>query len=250
MSDSSLSRRSFLAGASALFATAANANLVGDPVPNAQAADYPLTYGPDPVGGYTPTRIPAMVYKYNGEQPPGTISVNLADRKLYLAQGKEMIQYPIAVGRVGTSISHDAFVIDREVYWPTYSPTPNTLKRRPNLRTCYSGGEDNPHGVVKFYLNIPTVNANGEIIPGAATFYGIHGTDDENTIGTQASAGCFRMFNRHAYDLSLRIDPNDHNLVLIDHQPGLPIGAYGTPVPYRFVPERNDFPSEALAIRC
>ena len=86
--------------------------------------------------------------------------------------------YEIAVGRRGTNV-HGVFVVERKALHPSWTPTPNMLKGR----TAYTvpPGKNNPLGIAKLYLS------------GPEKYIGIHGTNDERSIGKDVSHGCFRL---------------------------------------------------------
>ncbi|MFA5901354.1 MAG: L,D-transpeptidase, partial [Hyphomicrobium sp.] len=75
---------------------------------------------------------------------------------------------------------------------PSWRPTPDMLRENPRLPTWVPGGHRmNPLGVRALYLGSST--------------YRIHGTDAPWTIGTAASKGCIRMYNRDVLDLYPRV---------------------------------------------
>ena len=77
---------------------------------------------------------------YTGEEKPGTVVVDPFARKLYLVQeGGMAIRYGIAVGREGLSFK-GAGVIGRMEKWPSWTPTANMVKTRPDLYLEFAGG--------------------------------------------------------------------------------------------------------------
>ncbi|MEY3959735.1 MAG: hypothetical protein RIR14_389, partial [Pseudomonadota bacterium] len=70
---------------------------------------------------------------YNGPDAPGTIVVDTFARKLYHVQenGRAM-RYSIAVGREGLSFRGSG-VISRKEKWPSWQPTANMIRTRPDL---------------------------------------------------------------------------------------------------------------------
>lgn len=169
----------------------------------------------------SPTRIPAELYDYHGDAAVGTIFVHPETTTLYfVASAQDVIAYPIAVGRNGAAPDHSEFVGTGATYWPSWTPTPNMRARDPSLPQTVRGGPNNPHGAGKIYFYTVS-NFNADVTPniGGYTFYGIHGTNNEDSIGTQASAGCYRMFNLHITDLIERL-PSPRILVeIIDTEP-------------------------------
>ncbi|MFO7154032.1 MAG: peptidoglycan-binding protein [Caldicoprobacter oshimai] len=95
------------------------------------------------------------------------ITVDLEQKELTLKQGERFIKvYPVAVGKPST-------------------PTP-TGNWKIIQKTVNPGG---PFGARWMRLSIPWGG------------YGIHGTDQPETIGTAASHGCIRMFNEDVIEL-------------------------------------------------
>ena len=137
---------------------------------------------------------------YTADDAPGTIVIDTFARKLYLVQenGRAM-RYAIAVGREGLSFRGNG-VIGRKAKWPSWQPTANMIRTRPDLYAEYAGGRagglDNPLGARAMYL----------YRGGRDSMFRIHGTIQNETIGHATSAGCIRLFNQDAMDLYERID--------------------------------------------
>lgn len=136
---------------------------------------------------------------YEGSEAPGTVVVDVYSRKLYLVQdGGTAIRYAIAVGREGTSFRGSGYV-GRKAKWPSWAPTANMIRTRPDLYAQYAGGLrgglENPLGARALYLY-----RNGR-----DTMFRIHGTNDPASIGRATSAGCIRLFNQDAIDLFERV---------------------------------------------
>jgi len=132
---------------------------------------------------------------YSGDDRPGTIVVDTYARKLYLVMdGGRAMRYPIAVGREGLSFRGTG-VISRKAEWPSWQPTANMIRTRPDLYAAYAGGLpgglQNPLGARALYL----------YRGGRDTMFRIHGTADAASVGYATSAGCIRLFNQDAIDL-------------------------------------------------
>lgn len=145
-------------------------------------------------GGYAKTQ---MVYA--GDEAPGSIVVDPFARKLYFVEeGGMATRYGIAVGREGLSFRGTG-VIGRMEKWPSWQPTTNMVRTRPDLYAEFaggmSGGLDNPLGARAMYL----------YRGGKDTRFRIHGTVDNNSIGHATSAGCIRLFNQDAIELFERV---------------------------------------------
>lgn len=140
--------------------------------------------------GYQKTEV-----DYSGDEKPGTIVVDTFARKLYFVEeGGRATRYGIAVGREGLSFRGSG-VIGRKEKWPSWQPTANMVRTRPDLYAQYAGGLagglDNPLGARALYLY-----RNGK-----DTYFRIHGTVDNASIGHATSAGCIRLFNQDAIEL-------------------------------------------------
>ncbi|WP_151719554.1 L,D-transpeptidase [Gemmobacter serpentinus] len=141
---------------------------------------------------------------YNGTEKPGTIVVDPHVRKLYfvMPDGRAM-RYSIAVGRAGLGFKGSA-TVNRKVEWPRWTPTANMIRTMPEMYAEYAGGLpgglSNPLGARALYLY-----RNGR-----DTYFRIHGTSENSSIGHATSAGCIRLFNRDAIDLYERAPLGTH----------------------------------------
>ena len=135
--------------------------------------------------------IPKTTVSYSGTEKPGTIIINTAERRLYyvLDDGRAM-RYGIGVGRVGFTWKGVKTVTQKKE-WPSWTPPPQMLQRRPDLPRHMVGGVDNPLGARAMYLG--------------STLYRIHGSNEPETIGQAVSSGCFRMTNDDVVDLYDRV---------------------------------------------
>jgi lipoprotein-anchoring transpeptidase ErfK/SrfK len=80
--------------------------------------------------------------------------------------------------------------VTRKAEWPDWSPSPELLRRQPDLPRSVRGGPGNPNGARALYLGPD---------------YSIHGTNQPQTIGNVVFAGCYRMTNTDVADLYGRI---------------------------------------------
>lgn len=136
---------------------------------------------------------------YAGDEQPGSIVVDTFARKLYfILEGGRAIRYAIAVGREGISFRGSG-VIGRMEEWPSWQPTANMVRTRPDLYAEFAGGLpgglENPLGARAMYL----------FRGGRDSKFRIHGTIQNESIGHATSAGCIRMFNQDAIDLYNRV---------------------------------------------
>lgn len=194
------------------------AALIALPILAACAPKPPVAVEPEVVPGYEAVEdggflIPAVHPKqfigsppraevaYNGDEAPGTIVVDPFARKLYLVmENGQAMRYSIAVGRVGLGFKGSA-VISRKEKWPSWTPTANMIRTMPEFYAEYAGGLpgglENPLGSRALYL----------YRGGRDTYFRIHGTIDNRSIGRATSAGCIRLFNQDIIDLFERV-PN------------------------------------------
>jgi len=138
--------------------------------------------------------------EYAGDEAPGSIVVDTFARRLYyVLEGGRAVRYAIAVGREGLSFRGEG-VIGRKEEWPSWQPTANMIRTRPDLYAAYAGGLpgglDNPLGARAMYL----------YRGGRDTYFRIHGTVQNESIGRATSAGCIRLFNQDAIDLYDRVE--------------------------------------------
>jgi lipoprotein-anchoring transpeptidase ErfK/SrfK len=136
---------------------------------------------------------------YTGPEAPGTIVVDPYARRLYFVIEDQLaMRYAIAVGRAGLAFRGNG-TVQRKREWPPWTPTANMIRTFPEFYAEYAGGLpgglSNPLGARALYLY-----RNGR-----DTYYRIHGTAENSSIGRATSAGCIRLFNQDAIDLFERV---------------------------------------------
>jgi lipoprotein-anchoring transpeptidase ErfK/SrfK len=141
---------------------------------------------------------------WKGKEKPGTIVVNVPQRRLYLVQkGGHALRYGIGVGRSEGANFRGNAVIGRKEKWPHWTPTANMMAAIPLYRHYaggMDGGPDNPLGPRALYL----------YRDGRDTFFRLHGTTEPETIGHAVSSGCIRLFNPDIIDLYDRVPVGAH----------------------------------------
>jgi lipoprotein-anchoring transpeptidase ErfK/SrfK len=188
-----------------ILAACASEGPVAAPVPTGPVAGYG---GVEDGGFYIEPVDPALLTEdrrrtevdYAGDEPVGSIVVDIYARKLYhIQENGRAMRYAIAVGREGLSFTGTG-VIARKAEWPSWQPTANMLRTRPDLYAQYAngrpGGADNPLGSRALYL----------YRDGRDTYFRIHGTIQNESIGRATSAGCIRMFNQDVIHLYEQIE--------------------------------------------
>ena len=139
--------------------------------------------------------LPAWLTRYE----PDTIVVNTREHTLYyIDRDGNGVSYPVGVAREGFGWSGRSYIAAKKD-WPTWTPPKAMIEREARrghfLPESMPGGLDNPLGAHALYLH------SG----GRDTQYRIHGTNDPESIGRNASSGCVRMNDEHILDLSARV---------------------------------------------
>lgn len=113
--------------------------------------------------------------------------VDKSDYMLYLVRGRRVVaSYPVAVGMRGTPTRVGHRYLGRPVSAPNsvWGPFRMRLYRKASVRVSYIA-HVNGHHVRRWH----------RVVRKVATSYYIHGTNNPDSIGTNASHGCIRMFN-------------------------------------------------------
>ena len=132
---------------------------------------------------------------FAGPYRPGTIVVNIAERRLYLVEpGGVAMRYAVGVGREEALNFRGSAVIGRKAEWPHWTPTADMIQ--PNADLCAlreraAGRHRQSAGARALYL----YRGNQD------TDFRLHGTNEPDTIGTKVSSGCIRLFNQDIIDL-------------------------------------------------
>ena len=152
-------------------------------------------------------------HRYEVDDPtgekPGTIVVDTSTKHLYyVLPNNRAVRYGVATGEEAYSWKGTA-TIRRKAEWPHWMPPADMVQRWPDLRPTadaggLSGGPDNPMGARALYLYDES---------GRDTLYRIHGTNEPETIGREASSGCIRMRNIDVIDLYARVAMNSKVIV-------------------------------------
>jgi len=178
------------------------------------------------------------IVPFNSRYTPGQIIVSFSDRKLYfIHEPGKAISYPVATPREQDRWQGVTRVSDKRVN-PSWRPTPSMLKENPRLPSWVPGGHPmNPLGVRALYLGSST--------------YRIHGTDAPWTIGTAASKGCIRMYNKDVLDLYPRVPVGTRVTVTWERFTGADVSQSPAPPGRAAAPrlrnmQAGDLPAEAV----
>jgi lipoprotein-anchoring transpeptidase ErfK/SrfK len=119
----------------------------------------------------------------------GAILVDVTSRALHFWSEDQTVYrlYPSSVPLTDDLTRRGRTSVTRMVEGPSWSPTPNMLKRNPEWPSYIPPGPDNPLGTHALYLSWK--------------YYRIHGTHDTRKIGRQSSNGCIGLYNEHIADL-------------------------------------------------
>jgi hypothetical protein len=113
------------------------------------------------------------------------IELNIPTLRIEAFDGGRLIKtYPVAVGQLGHGTPTGTFRISRAEWNPSWRPPQREWTRG---KSYTPPGPDNPMGRVKMFFS---------------PLYYIHGTPDEESLGTPASHGCVRMLNEDAVELA------------------------------------------------
>lgn len=116
------------------------------------------------------------------DAPRKGIVVNLAELRLYYfpPDGGRVQTFPLGIGRDDFITPKGATTVVRKQKEPSWYPTANTRRDRPELPAAVPPGPDNPLGDYALYLGWPA--------------YLIHGTNMPYGVGRRVSRGCIRMY--------------------------------------------------------
>lgn len=116
------------------------------------------------------------------------IDLNVPALRVTVRAGETVLKtYPVAVGQVGHETPLGTYTISHAEWNPWWRPPASPWARgsRPT-----PPGPDNPMGRVKLFF---------------APLYYLHGTPDEESLGTPASHGCVRMLNDDVVELAILV---------------------------------------------
>ncbi len=139
-------------------------------MPNQQAMYGDLPDEPHPLKKVPLEKIKPELRRqevaYETGHPAGTVVVDTPARRLYyiLGNGRAM-RYGIGVGRNGYALAGNAYV-GRKAEWPTWTPTPNMIRRDPEKNLKYAGGL--PGGPTIRWARVPCISTGMATTPCSA----------------------------------------------------------------------------------
>lgn len=162
---------------------------------------------------------------------PGTLVVNLSERRLYLfplAPGVP-VTFPVGIAaEAGDTPTGTLHVIAKTVN-PTWYPTPSIRREDPELPAAVPPGPENPLGTHALRLSKPTLL--------------IHGTNKPFGVGRKVTHGCLRLYPDDIPHLFKLVDVGTH--VTIVREP-VKVGLRRDRV-YVEIHDDEDLPIDALA---
>ena len=132
------------------------------------------------------------------------IDLNVPALRVTVRAGDTVLAtYPVAVGQVGHETPLGTYTISHAEWNPWWRP-PASAWARGSKRT--PPGPDNPMGRVKLFF---------------APLYYLHGTPDEESLGTPASHGCVRMLNDDVVELATLLHDRARPTLAPEQIPGV-----------------------------
>ena len=116
------------------------------------------------------------------EAPHEGLVVNTGEMRVYYYPpgGGAPETFAIGIGRDGYNTPMGSTTIVRKMAGPSWYRTASERADKPELPAVIPPGPDNPLGAYAMYLGWPG--------------YLMHGTDDERSVGREASRGCIRLY--------------------------------------------------------
>lgn len=116
--------------------------------------------------------------------PRKGIVINLPEMRMYYYTGKEVLTYPIGIGKAGKTIPIAKAAVTYKKTNPFWYPPQDirefNLQQGVILPRVLPPGPDNPLGTYAIYMTLPT--------------FLIHSTIFPESVGRRASFGCIRMY--------------------------------------------------------
>lgn len=130
-----------------------------------------------------------QVDPFRVQEQPLHLEISLSRRRVGVFKGKSLIKsYPIAVGRPGWETPIGTYQVRQMLRNPTWI---HPLKKG----IAIPGGDpENPLG--QFWIGFWTDGKN---------WIGFHGTPNPKSVGTAASHGCIRMYNKDVEELFKKV---------------------------------------------
>ena len=183
---SDLNRRGFLASVAALGGVGLAAPAIAQQTPDAGQVQY--EEGADQRRNISSFR--AQDWRpYFANLTNGAILSDLTSRSVHFWSEDETVYrlYPSSIPVSSDLTRRGRTEVIRKVEGPSWSPTPEMIKRNPEWPPFVPPGPDNPLGTHALHLSWQ--------------YYRIHGTHDTRKIGRKSSNGCIGLYNEHIQEL-------------------------------------------------
>lgn len=132
------------------------------------------------------------------------IDLNVPALRVTVGEGDTVLKtYPVAVGQVGHETPLGTYTISHAEWNPWWRPPASAWARDAKPTPP---GPDNPMGRVKLFF---------------APLYYLHGTPDEESLGTPASHGCVRMLNDDVVELATLVHDRARPTLAPEQIPGV-----------------------------
>lgn len=129
--------------------------------------------------------LAALVLSASPSEAQLRIELNIPEQQLHVYRADERIRsFPVSVGEPGHDTPQGEFQISHAEWNPSWKPPTSAWAKD---RTYMPPGPKNPMGRVKLFF---------------MPLYFLHGTPEEDKIGTPASKGCVRLRNRDTVELA------------------------------------------------
>ena len=184
--NSSMNRRGFLTGSTALLATPALSQTTS--VNGAETVEVERDLSE--VVRRNISSFRSLSWEpYFDNLKNGACLVDTTSRALHYWSEDQSIYklYPTSVPLTEDLTRLGRTAIVQKVEGPSWRPTPSMRERNPEWPEFVGPGPDNPLGTHALYLSW--------------TYYRIHGTHDTRKIGRRSSNGCIGLYNQHIAEL-------------------------------------------------
>jgi lipoprotein-anchoring transpeptidase ErfK/SrfK len=115
------------------------------------------------------------------------LQVDLSERELVaIVDGEQIRRFPVAVGKDSYPTPEGMFKIRKVIFNPAWKPPDSKWAKGKSAKP--PGHPENPMKLVKMFFKEPD--------------YYIHGTSDDDSLGTAESHGCIRMSKQDVEELT------------------------------------------------
>jgi L,D-transpeptidase YbiS len=156
-----------------------------------------------------------------------SVHISIKDQLLTLQDeaGQVLHQYPVSTSKYGTGSRNDSNQTPlglhriKEKIGGAMPVNEVFIGRMPhgNLEECIEAGEELPEDVITSRImwleGMEPGKNQGSSVDSYQRYIYIHGTSDEDSIGTPASIGCIRMLNKDVVELFRLVEPGTEVMI-------------------------------------